>query len=77
MNLKNRAGTPKQHERIKINSTISRDSIKYAKLFKPKRRIIYATDDNFIKLQIYHDKLTAESMTQLKHKSSTLIKNIT
>lgn len=68
MNLKNRIGTPKQHEKIKIDSTISRLAIKYAKLFKPTRRIIYATDNDFIKLQLFHDKLKAENINKMNIK---------
>ena len=75
MNLKNRAGTPVQHERIKINSTISRGSIKYAKIFKPTKRIIYATDNDFIKLQLFHDKLKAENVSKINERGKTQTKD--
>ena len=75
MNLKNRAGTPIQHERIKINSTISRDSVKYAKIFKPKERRIFATDSDFIKLQLFHDKLKAENVSKINESGKHAQKN--
>ncbi len=65
MDFKNRIGTPKQHEPIKFDSPITRFSKKYTKIFKPKKRIIYATDDNFLKIQLFHDKLTSENRMKI------------
>lgn len=43
-----------------MTRTLNFKTVARNKIFKQTERIIYASDENFAKLQIYHDKLQKE-----------------
>jgi hypothetical protein len=45
---------------IQFNENFTLKAIKRDKVFKPTRRVIVATDDEFLKIQLYLNKLREE-----------------